>query len=494
MSEQQTDHQSLEYQVGIVGDRRSLAVFRDSLGHGTCQGILERTNVRATALFNESTHTQEALPGIPAYGDYQEMLSQHPEINLVLETSGLPRNVAALRGDLPSRVILVERAAAGFFLHLFPPEELWKACRMDLNATQSLLSTVIDQLPEDILFLDTDGLIIGVNQSVLHDLGLPRREIMGRRVKDIFQGMETHRDATSCPAEEPLERTLRTAQPQEALCTSVDPFGRMHYFRVYTSPILEDGVLSRVVFIRRDITQRTEMENRLQQSEKLASIGELSTYIAHEIRNPLFAISGFANSLLRGDNLDEATQNKLGIILDESKRLDTILKSILNFTRPTEQRETECNVLAVARETMDVMDLAARSQKIQTSLEGRPGLPQVRADPELIKQCLINLIKNSLEAMPDGGELRISARLRKGFVALRVADTGHGIPANIRDRVFSPFFSTKGKGAGLGLAMIRKIMDDIGGDVTLTSREGDGTQITLLLPPLLAVAKPSGEG
>ena len=126
---------------------------------------------------------------------------------------------------------------------------------------------------------------------------------------------------------------------------------------------------------------------------------------------------------------------------------------------------------------------------MDTTLDCSESLPRVQADPELIKQCLINLIKNALEAMPQGGAMRISTAMRGEFVALEVADTGPGIPVDIRDRVFSPFFSTKGKGAGLGLAMIRKIMDDLGGDVHLASREGEGTRVSLLLPPVLAVAQ-----
>ncbi|MDD4732889.1 MAG: ATP-binding protein [Desulfovibrio sp.] len=494
MNDNTMDFQETPYQVGIVGDRSSLAAFRDVFEDGLGAQLLNRAHVVAAALSGEEPQGLEPFPGVPVFPSFEDMLYMHPKINLVLETSGVSRRIAELRARLPARVILVERAAASFFLRLFPSEDMWRACRLDLSATQSLLTTVIDQLQEDILFLDTDGLIIGANRSVRRRTGLERRELVGRRLDEIFDAMDLRPERGCEHCEHPVEQTLATGRPCETLGTTVDPFGRMHYFRLYTYPIHEDGELTRVVLIRRDITQRTEMENRLQQSEKLASIGELSTYIAHEIRNPLFAISGFANSLMRTETLDETTEQKLNIILAESRRLDEILKNILNFTRPTEQREARCTVLDVARDTLGVMDLAARSQNVRTTLEETQGLPQVQADPELVKQCLINLIKNALEAMPDGGELVVRARLVRGLVGLEVEDTGHGIPAAIRDRVFSPFFSTKGKGAGLGLAMIRKIMDDIGGDVTLSSREGQGTKVTLLLPPMLAVAKPDSNG
>lgn len=481
------------YLVGIVGDRSSLTAFWELIGNHVGPDAFSRVTLVAAALPEGSTDANKPMLDIPVFPNFRDMLYMHPEINLVVETSGVPKHIKALRSMTPPHVILVERAAASFFLHLLSTEDMWKACQLDLTATQSLLKTVIDQLQEDILFLDTEGLVLGANTSVCRRTGLERRELMGRRMDEIFENMELRPPRSNTVCENPFECTLRTGEAAEALATSVDPFGRMHYYRLYTYPIHENDSLARVVAIRRDITSRTEMENRLQQSEKLASIGELSTYIAHEIRNPLFAISGFANSLLRTKNLDAGAREKLGIILKESKRLDEILKSILNFTRPMEQREGTSDINEIAKDTLKFMDIAARSQNVQTELLITNALPKVQADPELIKQCLINLIKNALEAMPEGGSLQIHSLMRDGHVVLEVGDTGPGIPADIRDRIFSPFFSTRGKGAGLGLAMIRKIMDDIGGDVTLASREGEGTRISLLMPPLLAVAqnKPS---
>ncbi|MGE4291553.1 MAG: nitrogen regulation protein NR(II) [Desulfovibrio sp.] len=477
-----------------MGDWSSLEAFWELLGSGSRAGSFSRVTLVAAALSDSPEQADSSLPDIPLFPTFREMLYMHPEINLVVETSGIPRQITELRRALPPHVILVERAAASFFLDLLSTGEMWKACRVDLTATQSMLTTVIDQLHEDILFLDMEGRVLGANSSVCRRTGLERRELAGRRLDEIFEDMELRAQRGCATCDNPFTTTLRTGEPSEALATKVDPFGRMHYFRIYTYPIYENDRLARVVAMRRDITSRTEMENRLQQSEKLASIGELSTYIAHEIRNPLFAISGFANSLLRSENLDDAAREKLDIILSESRRLDEILKSILNFTRPTEQREGQCDLNEVTDETVEVMRIPARSQDVRVFLETSGSLPRVQADPELIKQCLINLIKNALEAMPDGGELRVCTLLRDELAALEVRDTGPGIPAEIRDRIFSPFFSTKGKGSGLGLAMIRKIMDDIGGDVELTSREGQGTCVTLLLPPVLAVAQSEPNG
>jgi signal transduction histidine kinase len=267
----------------------------------------------------------------------------------------------------------------------------------------------------------------------------------------------------------------------------VDPQGRLHYFRVLSWPVLDaKDHLACTVVMRRDITQRTFMERRLLQSEKLAAVGELSTFIAHEIRNPLFAIAGFANSLLRSANLDEKSQEKVVIILEEAGRLDQILKSILNFARPTQGKSGQAEVAALASQTMDLMRLCCVKQSVEIRVEVAQGLPMAKGDPELIKQCLINLIKNSLEAMPDGGVLTLRCQMLGDQIALEIEDTGRGIPDVNQDQVFNPFYSTKDKGSGLGLAMTKKILDELGGGVELASQEGKGTLVRLLLPPVLA--------
>jgi len=317
-----------------------------------------------------------------------------------------------------------------------------------------------------------------------------KAQITGQPVRVFFPVPE----GESGPSMTPLENALAHKELAEATLPHVDEEGRVHYTREYAYPILEEsGELSSVLFIRRDITSRTQMEQRLQQAERLASIGELSTYIAHEIRNPLFAIGGFANALLR-EATNDKTRERLGIILEESHRLDGILKSILTFARPVESAPGATDMNQVVRETMDLMRLACDNQGITPMLELAPDAPLVKADAEFIKQCLINLVKNSVEAMPEGGTLTVRTGLAAPHALLEVEDTGQGVPAEIRDKIFSPFFSTKGKGSGLGLARIKKIMDDLGGTLTLSSIPGEGTRVSLLLPPLLAVAKAGASG
>ena len=478
------------YVIGVIGDIPALLTFWQMFKDQTNDQVLKDIGIVAAALPGETVlpeaHDESRL--IPTYAGYRAMLESHPEINMVIETTGRTGLVHELRGYLPASITLVERGAANFFINLLTKDQIWVACKADLLHTQNMLKTIIDQLDQEILFLDRDGRVIGMNKTMVDRAGRPKAALMGHSYRELFQGTE---DPENGYEKDPLGQTLETLAPAETVTSQVGEDGRVQYFRIYTYPVFdEDGKsVNHVVAIRRDITQRTSIENRLQQAEKLASIGELSTYMAHEIRNPLFTISGFANSLMRAEGLDDKAREKLSIILDESKRLDEILKALMNFTRPTEAQVAEVDVNVLVEATMDVMRLPCANQGVEASVSLDGSVARVRANPDLIKQCLINLIKNALEAMEGGGKLYVTTAMNRDNVLLSVEDTGVGVPSEIRDKIFSPFFSTKGKGAGLGLAQTHKIIDEIGGEVDLVSRVGLGTKVTLHLPPLLAVAE-----
>lgn len=373
-----------------------------------------------------------------------------------------------------------------------PSDTVGKVCALTLAQERNLLSSVIDQIPDDIVILDAASCVVDVNRAVTGRLGGKREEYQGRPCWEVLAGFKG-----ICEPEMDVSRweAVRHGGKSEEVYTSVDSHGRMQYFRVYLYPVMDGaGALSHVVVLRRDVTQGTYMERRLQQSEKLAAVGELSTYVAHEIRNPLFAIAGFANSLLRSGSLDDKARSKVSVILEESNRLDKILKSLLNFSRPTQGMEGQVDVSRVAEATMELMSLACQKQGIEVRVETGTGLPMVHGDPELIKQCIINMVKNSMEAMPDGGRIDLRCYMRGDRAVAEVADTGAGIPPENLDQVFNPFFSTKDKGAGLGLAMIKKILDEAGGSVELESEVGKGTTVRLLLSPLMAADEPDVSG
>lgn len=489
-----------QYRIGLVGDKTSLPPFWELFASQGNRRVLSQVGICALALPADATGIAgDAGAGggapegfdLPLFQGWRAMLAAHPDINLVIETTGREDVLVELRAGLPAGVTLAERAAAGFFLRLLSSDQMWLACKFDLLQGRSLVKGVIDQLREQIVLADAAGRVLDCNKAVLTATGRTRDAIIGRPLRELFLLPE---NAESEPRSYPLERALLSGVGSEATMPHVDADGRLHYTREYVYPIQDDsGSPASFLCIRRDITDRTQMEQRLQQSERLASIGEMSTYIAHEIRNPLFAIGGFANQLLRMV-AEPAAREKIEIIIEEAGRLDGILKSILTFARPVEPGQGLTDVNAIVRDTMELMGLACEGQGISAALELADDLPRVKAGPELIKQCLINLVKNAQEAMSKGGRLTVRTAMGRTHVLLEVEDTGGGIAPEIRDKIFSPFFSTKGRGSGLGLSMTKKSLDDIGGTVELVSVPGEGTRVTLHLPPQLAVAKSGPDG
>jgi PAS domain S-box-containing protein len=423
---------------------------------------------------------------IPVYRDHAALLVEHPDVNMVAVFQEDPILLASLRRNLPIHVSLLDPFSAAFLWDLVVEERFCLSCRTDLETAQSMLKTIVDEVREDILLLDTNKIILDVNANVCKRLGRLKEDIVGHPCWTTWQI-----GGTGCGSPDmrcPYETVLETGRKAEAVHTRIDAEGLLHYFRIYVYPIFDkSGAIVQFVEIRRDITQRTDMEKRLQQSEKMAAIGELSTYIAHEIRNPLFAIGGFAHTLLKSGRLADRDREKVRIIMEEAQRLDGILKSILGFARPVKSETTAVDINAVLGDVLSLMRLGCEKQGIGLIVDLKEELPRVRGDAEQIKQCLINVVKNGIESMPDGGRMVVRTRMNHSFVAAEVEDTGSGIPKGNLEMVFSPFFSTKEKGSGLGLAMTKKLIEGLGGSVVVLSQEGRGTTVILLMPPVLAL-------
>jgi len=480
----------VDFNLGIVGAGPGFLTILDIVASERYQEFLPPMRLTAVAEPGANTHKLEHATALGAvvYETCQEMLAAHPEINLLVELTGNTVKLRRLRAELPPSVGLVDHICAVFLCGMHNMLQAGQHCQLNLVQHQALLQAIIDEVREDILVLDKEQRVVDMNLNVSRRSGKSKEELRGMPCWQV-QGMEEgalfcHGPDPRCP----FASTLSTGQPTEAMLTRVNDDGQLLYFRVYAYPIhTPQGRLSHVMLMRRDITSRTRKEKIQQQREKLTVIGEMSTYLAHEIRNPLFAIGGFTNSLLRSPNLEQKEREKLTIIAEETKRLDNMLTSILNFVRPGRSAlaRTDCN--AVAEETVELMQIGYGSRGVTIAFLPGDHLPLVNGEPEVIKQCLVNLIKNGVEAMTESGAITIRTGLNQDMVTLSVADTGRGMTEAEMEKVFSPFYSTKEQGYGLGLAMIKKMVEEMGGRVELKSREGVGTEVTLYLSPILPV-------
>ncbi len=395
---------------------------------------------------------------------------------------------AAPPGPLPTGWRCYPFEDASLLLELLVRAACPHACRPDMARARRLLATVLDRMDDEIALLGPDARLCDANARLSARLGRPREALAGLAATEAFPDFPDL-DAPGPEGRSPVREALAAGRRADRENSRIDRRGRLRYFRTtfYPAPG-SDGRPDHMAVVRRDVTQDVFLERRLQKSERLAAIGELSMFISHEIRNPLFAIAGFANALLRAKDLGEASREKASIILQESKRLDDILKDIINFSRPVSAKPGEADLGEVVKRTTALMRHAMEAQGIRLTLDLSPDAPMARGDSETLSQCLLNCLKNAMEAMPKGGNVTVSTSLEDGRVRLSVADDGPGIAPDILENVFNPFFTTRDKRAGLGLAMTKKIVEDLGGTVELVSTPGNGVVVTLSLPPSLDLA------
>lgn len=221
--------------------------------------------------------------------------------------------------------------------------------------------------------------------------------------------------------------------------------------------------------------------DKLVQSEKLAAVGQLAAGIAHEIRNPLTSVKMIVQ-LLRGRfQEDEAGLESVQAILDEIDRLEIIINGLLDFARPMELALKPTNVTDVMNDVLRFMEADMRHRKIELINRVDETLPEVMLDADRMKQVFMNVILNAMQAMPEGGKLNIDyhydAEIRS--IQVNISDTGVGMSQEVLDHAFEPFFSTKSGGAGLGLANVKKIMEQHGGNIQIETAEGQGTKVAV---------------
>ncbi len=222
------------------------------------------------------------------------------------------------------------------------------------------------------------------------------------------------------------------------------------------------------------------LEREVARQERLAALGTLAAGVAHELRNPLSSIKGFATYF--GAKFEPGTQDRelAEVMVGEVERLNRVVTELLDLTRPSELRLAPVVVADLVQHALKLVEGDCRSRGI--AVQARLAELTASLDADRMLQALLNLLLNAIQAMPTGGTLTVSAQRVKDRLELRVADTGGGIPAQDLDRIFDPYFTTKNQGTGLGLATVRTLVEAHGGQVRVVSEQGQGTQVVLDLP------------
>jgi two-component system, NtrC family, sensor histidine kinase PilS len=257
------------------------------------------------------------------------------------------------------------------------------------------------------------------------------------------------------------------------------------------SPLTENGVQTGMVGVFKDLTQMRDMEEEMRRREWMATLGEMSAGMAHEIRNPLAALAGSMQMLRRDLPLDDTSARLMDIAIREATRLDAIITEFLLYARPPALNLKDTDVNAVVSETLDLIRHEAQARTgITLAVEPGPEAMTAQLDPDQIKQVFWNLATNAFEAMPSGGRLTISTgrrRIRSGdrtgeVIEISFQDSGEGIKKEDLEKIFLPFFTTKKQGSGLGLAAVHRIVDLHGGWIRVDSKPGKGSRFVVCVP------------
>ncbi len=248
--------------------------------------------------------------------------------------------------------------------------------------------------------------------------------------------------------------------------------------------------------LEKALNELKETQEKLIHAERLAAIGEMAAHVAHEIRNPLVTIGGWARRMAEKacQNGEQREDDPARIIVDEVVRLESILANVLNFTRTNEPQLVQGNINTLIHELCLQLKPEYQKNGINCSMNLQDNLPDCLFDPDQIKQVLLNLLKNSLQSIGPGGRIGIATLLSGRDIEITVSDNGRGIPKSVLDSIFNPFFTTKEHGTGLGLAISRRIIHNHGGEITVHSEPNTGSVFKVNLPIDLKKADDHNEG
>lgn len=358
---------------------------------------------------------------------------------------------------------------------------------------QNYLRNILQSLTTGVIVTNLEGQIETLNNCAEQLMGVHKAGAAGRSLAEMVP------ELAHCTA----------LQQKTALETKLRINGRI--LEILTSPMLSvSGSSTGRVFILRDITRMEKLEEMAKRTEKFDAMGELAAKIAHEIRNPLGSIELFASLLLKKSASGE-DREKLSHVITAVRSMDNRISNLLMFTRKQKPLIRELRLSAILAEVISFVDGIIRQQDIELETDFDPdNIACVSGDAEMLKQVFLNIILNSLQAMPGGGSLKIGSRIAEfpsegqapglpglpGTIEVGFWDSGEGIsPENIK-KIFDPFFSTREEGAGLGLAIVHNIIDSHKGSIDVESRPGS-TFFRISLPLVRvepAAAKRSNHG
>ncbi len=449
--------------VAATGGARSIFAFLYVLSVTAACVLLSRTGglvmaAAASLLYTGVVLGRTVLPTSVFFEAPEETTGL--ELLTMFMNSGTFLIVAIIAGGLAEQFLKTRRAL--------------EQERRDLLDLQAFKDLVFQSVGTGLVALDRQYRITAFNRAAEEITGRSAAEAVGRPWPAVFG------DAIASSAiASAIDGTRRTSSIHEATIRRSD--GTLAPVRITFSPLRSgDGAPIGLIGACEDLSAIRQLEARMRQADRLATLGRMAANIAHEIRNPLASLTGALEVLTDSTAPADARERLSEIVMRESERLNEIIKDFLEYARPAPLTLETANIADALEEVLVLLEQRAGNVKIIR--EFAPTLVW-RVDPQQFRQVVWNLCLNAVQAMAEGGDLRVGAAAAPGYpLEIWVSDTGRGVKPDDLSQLFEPFFSTKPEGTGLGLALVHRIVQEHGGEIDVRSTPGLGTTFTITLP------------
>ena len=353
-------------------------------------------------------------------------------------------------------------------------EHLRKLAEHRASAAEIYNEDILRCVGSGVMTFNMDNVITTFNDAAERMLGIKKEDAVGLSCLNVFGP-----DNTICHILDESVMLSTTLARQEVEIQKKE--GTNIWIGLSVSPLRDkEGKQTGIIFVFTDLTEIKMLREQGELRKRLAMLGEMSGGIAHELRNSMGTIMGYAKMLSKKFSNDDPSQEEISTIISEINAMDLIIKELLNYGKTITPSLSSVDLGGLLRKTVDAVLGKFKDLNVAVDLS-IPDLPQVYIDEVLMRQALQNIIQNGVEAMTNGGRLRIGVRSIDG-VEIIISDTGVGIPRDKLDKIFLPFYTTKPRGTGMGLALVHKIILSHGGSIEVDSTAGKGTTFRIYLP------------
>ncbi len=352
----------------------------------------------------------------------------------------------------------------------------------ELESLKAYSESIIAGISVGVVALDRTGAITTWNPCMEQLFGLPAEDAQGKPFEDVFPA-DIHTSILNALGTPNLEPSFETANIYKLFLESLK--GEPRFINLSVSPFLDNaGIPIGTLMVFDDITAKVQLEQQLLQSEKLSSLGLIAAGVAHEVNTPLTGISSFTQLLMNEISPENPHHAVLRKIEKQCFRASDIVSNLLNFSRMNTDERKEVEINRVLEEALNLIEHQFRKQRTVLERDFQPDLPAIQGNEGRLMQVFVNILLNARDAVSSGGRITVRTFSDEKFVNAQIIDTGRGIPKEIINRIYDPFFTTKdtGKGTGLGLAVSYGIIQEHAGRIYVDSRVGDGSCFTIKLP------------